>query len=139
MLEKINLASLSVGEDRDLEDDPRKTAFEILRDYKLADWMYERLVKAINEFEEDLSDDLITAAKFVSLGNDAQITIDDMGYHNPDIIIFYGTTSDGSPAKLIQHTSQLNLMLVAVKRSNPDEPRRKIGFYQNPEANEEEK
>ncbi len=46
-------------------------------------------------------------------------SIHDVGYWNPD----------GAKVELLQHTSQLNLLLVAVPRMDDlSKPRRKIGF-----------
>ena len=39
---------------------------------------------------------------------------------------------------LVNKSSQLNLLLVAVKRTNPEEPRRVIGFTTSPEPDIEE-
>ena len=97
------------------------------KNYNLADWLYERLVKTINDFEADLPDDMQAGGKIVSF-HDISFSIDDVGYWNPDIIIFHGTLSDGSKVQLVQHTSQLNFLLVAVPRQDMSRPRRKIGF-----------
>lgn len=103
-----------------------------IRDYRLADWMQERIVLQINEFEEDLPQTHQAGGRLVTSGNIA-FSIEDVGYHNPDMLIFYGTLPDGSKVELLQHTAQLNLLLVAVQRSNPEVPRRKIGFAQEDE------
>lgn len=103
-----------------------------IRDYRLADWMYERIIKRIEDFEKNLPDDMQAGGMLANFAN-MTFSIDDIGYHNPDMIIFYGTQLDGSKIELLQHTSQLNLLLVGVKRSNPEEPRRKIGFIADDE------
>ena len=47
------------------------------------------------------------------------------------MIVFYGELSDGSAVELVQHLSQLNLLLVAVPRQDDiQKPRRVIGFTQ---------
>ena len=53
------------------------------------------------------------------------------------MIVFYGELEDGSRVELLQHLSQLNLLLVAVKRPHPEEPRRVIGFTTSPEPDVE--
>ena len=106
-----------------------------LRDYNLADWMYERLVNTINDFKKELPDNMQAGGKLVSFQN-ITFSIDDIGYWNPDIIKFYGTLNDDSKVELVQHTSQLNLLLVAVPRTDDlSMPRRKIGFV--PEESEQ--
>ena len=97
------------------------------RDYNLADYACEKIIERINEFEANIPDDMQAGGKFITFGNEA-FAIDSVTYQNPNILIFSGTTAEGETVQLIQHTSQLNLLLLAVKRNNPDEPRRKIGY-----------
>lgn len=95
----------------------------------LAKWMYERVVKKITEFEKSIPDNMQAGGRFVSSANGYTFSIDDVGYWNPDMIVFYGTGPDGAKVELLQHTSQLNLLLVAVPRTDDlSKPRRKIGF-----------
>lgn len=103
----------------------------------LASDMYKRVVTLINKFEEDLPDDLQAGGRLVSAGN-ITFSIQDVGYWDPNMIVFYGELEDGSRVELVQHLSQLNLLLVAVKRTNPEEPRRVIGFTTSPEPDIEE-
>ena len=97
------------------------------RDYTLADYACEKIIERINEFEANLPDDMQAGGKFITFGNEA-FAIDSVTYQNPNILIFSGTTAEGETVQLIQHTSQLNLLLLAVKRNHPEEPRRKIGY-----------
>ena len=97
------------------------------RDYTLADYACEKIVERINEFEANLPDDMQAGGKFITFGSEA-FAIESVTYQNPNILIFSGTTAEGETVQLIQHTSQLNLLLLAVKRNNPEEPRRKIGY-----------
>ena len=103
----------------------------------LASDMYKRVVTLINKFEEDLPDDLQAGGRLVSAGN-ITFSIQDVGYWDPNMIVFYGELEDGSRVELVQHLSQLNLLLVAVKRSNSEEPRRVIGFTTSPEPDIED-
>lgn len=94
-----------------------------------AKWMYERIVKQINEFEESIPDNMQAGGRFVTSANGYAFCIDDVGYWNPNMIMFYGTGPDGAKVELLQHTSQLSLLLVAVPRMDDlSKPRRKIGF-----------
>lgn len=98
-------------------------------DTNLASWMHERIIKQINNFEENLPSDKQAGGRFVSSPDGMVFSIEDVGYHNPDMIIFYGTTKNGDKVRLLQHTSQLNLLLVAVPRTDDlTQERRKIGF-----------
>lgn len=93
-----------------------------------AEWMYERLVHAIIEFEESLDDEHEVAAQLVSFNDAETFNITDVGFWEPDLIVFFGTTSRGNRVQLMQHISQVNLMLVAIKKPEKKEPPRRIGF-----------
>jgi len=95
---------------------------------KKASKLFERLVEHIVRFEENLAPELQVGGRLVSSG-DITFSIEDIGFWNPDVIIFYGTLPDGSKIELVQHVSQLSVLLVAVPRKEKVTiPKRKIGF-----------
>ena len=103
----------------------------------LASDMYRRIVALINNFESDMPDDMQAGGRLVSAGN-ITFSIQDVGFWDPNMIVFYGELSDGSHVELVQHSSQLNLLLVAVKRTDDtDKPRRIIGFTTKDEPDTE--
>ena len=53
---------------------------------KLSGGMYERIIKTIEEFEEEIGDDEQASVVISSFANNP-ILINDIGYWNPDIII----------------------------------------------------
>ena len=60
--------------------------------------------------------------------NAGVIRIEGLGYFDPDILTFYKSTEDGSKTQLVQHVSQLNVMLRAMPtQTQVIEPNR-IGF-----------
>ena len=83
----------------------------------LASDMYQRIVALINNFESELPDTMQAGGRLVSAG-DITFSIQDIGYWDPNMIVFYGELSDGSAVELVQHLSQLNLLLVAVPRQD---------------------
>jgi hypothetical protein len=102
-----------------------------------AEWMYERLKKYIKEFEAQLDDDHEVGAHLVSFGQNVTFHIQDMGYHGPDIITFYGKDDQGQDLQLIQHISQLSVLLVQVRKQH-EQPRR-IGFILDQKESEPQK
>jgi hypothetical protein len=95
-----------------------------------AESTYQRLVKYIGQFEMQLDRDHEVGGRFVAFGDDSYFHIADVGYWNPDIITFDGFDKGGNRVKLIQHVSQLNVLLVAARKTTPPtEPPRRIGFY----------
>lgn len=94
----------------------------------LASDMYQRITALINNFESELPDTMQAGGRLVSAG-DITFSIQDIGYWDPNMIVFYGELSDGSAVELVQHLSQLNLLLIAVpRRDDVKQPRRVIGF-----------
>ena len=91
-----------------------------------AEWMHERIVRSIVDFEKELDGTQEIGARLISFGDKEVIHIDDVGYWGPDLIIFHGKNVDGRPVKLLQHISQISVLLVALPTVH-DEPRR-IGF-----------
>jgi hypothetical protein len=47
---------------------------------------------------------------------------------SPNLILFKGVMETDEPVRLIQHINQVNLLLKQVKRSDPQKPKRDIGF-----------
>lgn len=91
-----------------------------------ARWMHERLVRQIVEFEKTLDANQEVGGRFVQGPNAEALHIENVVSWGPDMIIFVGQYSDGRKFELIQHYTQVNLFLVAMRTTN-EEPRR-IGF-----------
>ena len=92
-----------------------------------AEWAYERLILYIKNFEAQLDTDQEVAMGFTDSGAGV-IRIEGMGYFDPDMLTFSGTDSYGAKTQLVQHVSQLNVMLRALpKQAEAKEPFR-IGF-----------
>ncbi len=92
-----------------------------------AQWAYERLILYIQNFEQTLDSDHEIAMGFT--GGDAGVMrIEGMGYFDPDVITFYGSEATGARTQLVQHVSQLNVMLRALPKSVEDKPANRIGF-----------
>jgi hypothetical protein len=92
-----------------------------------AEWAYERLILYIKTFEEQLDDRHEVAMGFTG-GEAGVLRIEGLGFFAPDLISFYGTDEDGMRTQLVQHVTQLNVLLRALpKAPQRDEPKR-IGF-----------
>lgn len=107
----------------------------IPRDYKLADYQYEVVIRQIKEFEEDLDDNHEVALRLASFGQSILLNVTDIGYANPSTIVFYGFV-DGKSATLVQHMSMLNFLLLSVPKQNPKKPANRIGFYDDNDKKE---
>lgn len=92
-----------------------------------ARWAYERLILYIRNFEEQLDSKHEVAMGFTG-GDAGVLRIEGMGYFDPDIVTFYGSEANGARTQLIQHVSQLNVMLRALPKPQEDGPAKRIGF-----------
>lgn len=106
---------------------PRAVAQKPADQKSPAEWAYERLILYIKNFEEQLDSNHEVAMGFVG-GEAGVLRIDGIGFFAPDIITFYGADQHGIRTQLVQHVSQLNVMLRALPREDTAESPRRIGF-----------
>ncbi len=92
-----------------------------------ADWAYERLVIYIQNFEEQLDNEHEIAVGFVG-GDAGVLRIEGLGFFDPDIVTFYGKDGDGTKTQLIQHVTQLSVMLRAIPKESEAVDAKRIGF-----------
>lgn len=92
-----------------------------------AEWAYQRMILYIQNFEEQLDNEHEVAMGFT--GSDAGVLrIEGIGYFDPDIVTFYGTDTSGAKTQLVQHVSQLNVILRAMPRKPEHKEPYRIGF-----------
>ena len=92
-----------------------------------AEWAYQRLILYIQNFEKTLDSEQEVAMGFTDTGAGV-LRIEGLGHFDPDIVTFYGIDQGGARVQLVQHVSQLNVILRAMpKEADAAEPRR-IGF-----------
>jgi len=89
---------------------------------------YKRLVDWINGFDATLDQAHEVGVRLVSFGQAVVFRLNDISYWNPSLISFSGTTDDGSPVELIQHVSQISVLLMVLPRKDSSKPKRPIGF-----------
>lgn len=98
------------------------------KDPNLADEFYKRLVQWINNFHRSLDEAHEVGVRLVSFGQTVTFHVDDIGFWNPSLISFRGKNENGEAVELIQHVSQISILLVALKREGLNQPKRPIGF-----------
>lgn len=106
---------------------PKAATRKKVEDKSPAEWAYERLILYIQNFEAQLDATQEVAMGFTG-GQAGVLTIEGVGFFDPDLVTFYGRDEDGLKTQLIQHVTQLNVILRAVPKEAPDEPPRRIGF-----------
>ena len=94
-----------------------------------AEVMFEKLLNQIADFEKTLSYDEETGCYLASFGKEISIRIEAVGYDNPYFIVFHGYTLGGNErVQLVQHVSQINVLLVAVEKPKDRDKPRRLGF-----------
>lgn len=106
---------------------PPELSREPLGDKSPAQWAYERIVLYIQNFEQQLDSDHEVALGLTGAAAGV-LRIEGIGYFAPDILTFYGRDEEGARTQLIQHVSQLNVMLIAATKAPELEAPRRIGF-----------
>jgi len=89
---------------------------------------YERLTKWINDFDEALDEQHEVGIRLVTFGQTVVFHLEGLGYWNPSLISFTGKTEAGDPVELIQHVSQISVLLMKMARKDTSKPKRPIGF-----------
>jgi hypothetical protein len=89
-------------------------------------WMHERIVHQIMEFEKNLGPDHEIGGRFVEGPSNEPLHITNVASWGPDMVLFMGQFPDGRRFELIQHYSQVSMLLVAVPKMT--EAPRRIGF-----------
>jgi Family of unknown function (DUF6173) len=92
-----------------------------------AEWMYDRIILYIRNFEQQLDAAHEIAMGFAG-GDAGVLRIEGVGYFDPDVVTFYGRDEAGGKTQLIQHVAQVSVILRAVRKVEPDAPARRIGF-----------
>lgn len=92
-----------------------------------AEWAYERLILYIQNFEQQLDNEHEVAMGFTG-GDAGVLRIEGMGFFDPDMVTFYGTDTGGAKTQMVQHVSQLNVMLRALPKEVETEAPTRIGF-----------
>ncbi len=88
-----------------------------------------RLEAEIRLFESQLDAAQDVGIRLVNFGSEITFHVTDIGSVEPDLIIFSGKTQAGAPVRLLQHRNQIDFLLTTLERSDPDQPKRPVGFH----------
>ena len=107
---------------------PKRPEITIPTNPNLASEFHKRLVEWINDFDKSLDDAHEVGVRLVSFGQSFTFHLEDIGYWNPSLISFKGHSDQGEPVELIQHVSQISILLLKMERQDTSKPKRRIGF-----------
>jgi hypothetical protein len=106
----------------------RPPLFTMPVDQNLASEFHTRLINWIHDFDSELDHEHEVGVRLVSFGQTVKFHLKDIGHWNPSLISFSGNMENGDPVELIQHVSQISILLIKMKREDPTVPKRPIGF-----------
>lgn len=89
--------------------------------------VFESLVRYIQEFEAALDETQVVGARLVSFGREITFHVKQISYSKPFMIVFDGELDNGSKVRLLQHVSQLSVLLMALDITK-EEQKQPIGF-----------
>jgi hypothetical protein len=92
-----------------------------------AKWAFVRIAREIRDFEQQLSPDEEIGLPLVAAPKTGTMHIVDIGYWGPDMLIYHGKNDHGKPMKLLQHYTQMSVLLTAVPKAQSTPNR--IGFH----------
>lgn len=121
---EVHTTPQSHSESEDLPEDVTRRPVE---QKSPAEWAYERLILYIQNFEKQLDGEQEVAMGFAGDASGV-LRIEGMGFFDPDIVTFYGSDSNGARTQLIQHVTQLSVMLRALPKEPEQAVARRIGF-----------
>ena len=88
-----------------------------------------RLTEWINAFDATLNNTDEVGVRLVNFGEAISFHLRGMSYYNPSLIMFTGELDNGSQVELIQHVTQISILLMKLPRKKPNEPKQPIGFH----------
>lgn len=103
-------------------------AFVTIKNHQLADHQFGILKNTIIKFQNTLAEDEEVSVLLSSFGQSVMVYVNAITYSNPCLFHFYGFLENGTRVGLVQHVNQLNFLLMASKKLDPDLPARRIGF-----------
>lgn len=99
-------------------------------DLVIEDSPIDNIVEEIKDFESSLDDNHDMVFHFGSCGI---MIVKRISFMKPKLMCFDGYINQRK-ARIIQHLSQLNFVLLAVPRAEPNKPKTPIGFNLNNES-----
>lgn len=90
---------------------------------------YKRLEKWIQNFEKRLDQEHEVGIRLINFGQTVTFHLQGISYSNPSLIAFVGTSDQFEPVELIQHVSQISILLIKVKRHDTSQPKKPICFH----------
>jgi hypothetical protein len=107
------------------EQPSRNIAAVAAREENPAEYMYERMLQMIEAHQDRLPEDYELGVQVIG-GGAPPFHLRQISYSNPDILIFLGKDSDGNIVQLMQHHTQMSVVLLSMPKL--EEKPYRVGF-----------
>jgi hypothetical protein len=139
-IEGLRLPNFDIPKIEIPKPSPAARAMAAIAEGGLASEFHKRLEEYCKAFDDRPDADHEIGVRLVSYGQTIMLYVDSIGYYNPSLIHFNGVLEDGkTPVQLIQHVSQINFVLMALPKKDPDKPKRTFGFGDHASADDGKK
>ena len=107
---------------------PVKSQLEVIAEANSAQEFHNRIVEMIKHFDASLDNTHEVGIRLVNFGQTVVFHFRHLGYWNPSLLMFFGVLDDGTEVQLIQHVSQISVLLQKLPLQDPSKPKPQIGF-----------
>ena len=95
-----------------------------------------RLRAWITSFDSELDAEHEVGIRLVSFGQTCVFHLTGLDFWDPSLVSFVGKTDEGNPVELIQHVTQISVLLLKMPRLDKSKPKEPFGFHPPPRATE---
>lgn len=86
------------------------------------------LLQHVHAFEAGMGPDREVTVQLANFGKPMQLTLTQIGYAEPSMVVLHGHTLDGKPLTVVQQVGQVNFALGSTPRVDVGSPRRPIAL-----------
>lgn len=98
---------------------PLKNQLESIAEANYAGEFHRRITELIQQFDAELDASHEVGIRLVNFGQTVVFHFRQLGYWNPSLIVFGGGLDDGTGVHLIQHVSQISILLQKLPLQDP--------------------
>lgn len=92
-----------------------------------AEYIAKIIGQKIVNFQSSLSDNEDVALQIIQFNNSIILYVTGVFHLGTGLVVFQGVDSNKNPCEIVQHISQISILMAVVSKA-PEVPRRKIGF-----------
>lgn len=85
------------------------------------------IYQEMTKFQNELDDTHDVGVSLVQFGSSITVLVNSIGYRGYNLVVFYGTDTNGNKVELIQHINQLSFILISCPKE-AEVKKRTIGF-----------